>query len=78
VILCDVILDSTTKGLEKSIEPVDLGFKLRIGACATPRLLAFEIDAWSIVPSTPRARRLEAVALDLTYLTCFASDAGLA
>jgi hypothetical protein len=70
----DVFLQPAAEGLQQGIDLVDLGLKLKAEADATTGLLPLEIDALSVMPSTPGACRLGSVAFDLAGLAELASS----
>lgn len=63
-----VILKTSTKGLEKCIDAVDLGFELEPESNAATRLLPLKVDTCSVMTGAPRAGRFSTVTLDLAGL----------
>ena len=53
--MCDVLLDATAEGPQQAVDAVDLGLELGVDARAAAGCLPFQVDALTVVSSTPRA-----------------------
>jgi len=64
----NVLFEPTAHDLKKGLKTIDFLFKLAAIADAKAGLLAFFVDAYSIVACTPATGRFDTVAFDFSRL----------